>query len=335
MELELKILKEKVVEDEKKSGIGSLFDDEKTSHQHIQLLKTKYMQMRRDFDVKQQELSKVKLDVIGQQLIFDSQIKAISDQTKAMAGQKFNHDEINKKKVFELDKKLKEVTKNKNLIEADLRGLASQFEKESQENYKNKLNLDNTKEFGDLKHNRFNRDHKLISDFEDQKEAEAKGILDNRDKAQAEYMAMAELQKQISEAKKYTEEIEEMHHDLGFLQVRIKGMEEYTEYLFTQKDYLEDEKKRVDEQNEDLEKQVKAKEEANLKRLIAKIQRDKNPDIKELILREEDQLAENDDFLNKLRSEIEKTDQFLEEIINRRENKRLLEAQMLETKANI
>ncbi len=32
MELELKILKEKVVEDEKKSGIGSLFDDEKSSY---------------------------------------------------------------------------------------------------------------------------------------------------------------------------------------------------------------------------------------------------------------------------------------------------------------
>ena len=28
MELELKILKEKVIDDEKKSGIGSLFDDE-------------------------------------------------------------------------------------------------------------------------------------------------------------------------------------------------------------------------------------------------------------------------------------------------------------------
>ena len=53
MELELKILKEKVVEDGKKSGIGSLFDDEKTSHQHIQLLKTKYMQMKKDFDKKQ------------------------------------------------------------------------------------------------------------------------------------------------------------------------------------------------------------------------------------------------------------------------------------------
>lgn len=166
MELELKILKEKVVEDEKKSGIGSLFDDEKTSHQHIQLLKTKYMQMRRDFDVKQQELSKIKLDVIGQQLIFDSQIKAISEQTKQLAGQKHNQDESNKKKVFELEKKLKDITKNKNQIEADLRGLAAQFEKESQENYKNKLNLDTTKEFGDLKQSRHTRDHKLISDFE-------------------------------------------------------------------------------------------------------------------------------------------------------------------------
>ena len=42
MDLEFKILKEKVMEDEKKSGIGSLYDDDKTSHQHINLLKTKY-----------------------------------------------------------------------------------------------------------------------------------------------------------------------------------------------------------------------------------------------------------------------------------------------------
>jgi len=35
MELELKILREKVRDDEQNSGIGSLFDDEKSSHQHI------------------------------------------------------------------------------------------------------------------------------------------------------------------------------------------------------------------------------------------------------------------------------------------------------------
>jgi len=66
MELELKILKEKVVDDEKKSGIGSLFDDEKSSFQHISLLKTKYQKMRRDFDKRGDELQKFKLNVIGE-----------------------------------------------------------------------------------------------------------------------------------------------------------------------------------------------------------------------------------------------------------------------------
>ena len=50
MELEMKILRDKVIEDERKSGIGSLYDDDKTSHQHINLLKTKYQQMRRKFE---------------------------------------------------------------------------------------------------------------------------------------------------------------------------------------------------------------------------------------------------------------------------------------------
>jgi hypothetical protein len=81
MELELKILKEKVVDDEKNSGIGSLFDDEKTSHQHISLLKSKYMQMRKDFEKKQQEINKIKLDVVGEQFILDSQISTIQGQT--------------------------------------------------------------------------------------------------------------------------------------------------------------------------------------------------------------------------------------------------------------
>jgi hypothetical protein len=51
MDLELKILKEKVTE-EGSQGIAALFDDDKTSHQHIQLLKTKYQQMRKDFEKK-------------------------------------------------------------------------------------------------------------------------------------------------------------------------------------------------------------------------------------------------------------------------------------------
>ena len=84
MELELKILKEKVIEDEKKSGIGSLYDDDKTSHQHIQLLKTKYAKMKRDFDRNNEILQKQNLNVIGDQFVLNSQIKIMKEQNSAL-----------------------------------------------------------------------------------------------------------------------------------------------------------------------------------------------------------------------------------------------------------
>jgi hypothetical protein len=66
MELELKILKEKVVDDEKNSGIGSLFNDEKSSFQHINLVKEKYQTMRKEYEKKIDELNKLKLNVHGE-----------------------------------------------------------------------------------------------------------------------------------------------------------------------------------------------------------------------------------------------------------------------------
>ena len=84
MELEQKILKEKVFEDEKTSGIGSLFDDEKTSHQHIVLLKQKYMALRNDHEKKQNQQKSVKLDEVGQRFIYESQIKTLDTQQKKL-----------------------------------------------------------------------------------------------------------------------------------------------------------------------------------------------------------------------------------------------------------
>lgn len=72
MALELNILREKVMEDEQKSGIGSLYDDDKTSHQHISLLKTKYSKMKRDFDRNSQDLGKQSLKVKGQEFVLDA-----------------------------------------------------------------------------------------------------------------------------------------------------------------------------------------------------------------------------------------------------------------------
>ena len=83
MDLELRILKEKVVEDEKNSGIGSLFNDEKNQHQHIAELKVKYQQMKLDYDKRLQDTEKQKLKVLEDQFYYDSQIKVKTEMNEA------------------------------------------------------------------------------------------------------------------------------------------------------------------------------------------------------------------------------------------------------------
>mmetsp|Transcript_7524 Transcript_7524/g.12700 ORF Transcript_7524/g.12700 Transcript_7524/m.12700 type:complete len:314 (-) Transcript_7524:26-967(-) len=183
--------------------------------------------------------------------------------------------------------------------------------------------LDKGKVFGDLAQDRHKRDFKLITDYRATKQTELDRIKENRDQAFKEYMAKQELQAIIQEAEKYMEEIEEMHVKLQHLSLQIKELEDATEYLQEKKDELDEQKKATDEQNEDLERQLKAKEEANQKRLIAKLQRDKNPEIKELIQKEEQQMESNEDFNNKFREEREKLDQLLDEQVQLKETLKL------------
>ena len=84
MDLELQILRDKVIEDEKKSGIGSLYDDDKSSHTHINLLRVKYAQMRKDFEKKMNDLMRQSLKVKGQEFVLDAQIKVMKEQRKKL-----------------------------------------------------------------------------------------------------------------------------------------------------------------------------------------------------------------------------------------------------------
>ena len=76
----MKILKEKVKEDESKSGIGALFDDDKTSHQHIDLLRTKYAQMKKEHDKVMKLLDKNKIEVSGDHFVLDAQVGILKAQ---------------------------------------------------------------------------------------------------------------------------------------------------------------------------------------------------------------------------------------------------------------
>ena len=143
MELELKILKEKVLEDEKKSGIGSLYDDDKTSHQHIQLLKTKYAKMKSDYDRNTETLNKKNMAVNGESFILKAQIQTIKEQNNDLQDHSREYENTTKKKQFDLEKDVKEMHRHRLELESDIKTLTAQLLKQNEEDYRNTMYLKN------------------------------------------------------------------------------------------------------------------------------------------------------------------------------------------------
>lgn len=217
MELELKILKEKVVEDEKKSGIGSLFDDEKSSHQHIQLLKQKYAKMRRDFDKKQEELNKLKLRVVGDQFVLDAQINVMQQQNQKIEEQQREYDFATKKRLFELEREFKEISKQRFDLENECRQLESELTRESEDNYNNKMTLDKDKAFEALGEERHNIEKDLNEKLIDKKKANIGEHRAQLQGVQDQFLQNKPLQDSLTEEKTLREQIDEANVQLEML----------------------------------------------------------------------------------------------------------------------
>jgi len=83
------------------------------------------------------------------------------------------------------------------------------------------------------------------------------------------------------------EEIFNAGVDLEMKQIKVKELEDITEYLSQKKDELTEAKRLAEIKNEELKKEALSREDMAVKRLQAKLQRDKNIEVKELIAQEE------------------------------------------------
>ena len=199
MELELKILREKVIEDEQKSGIGSLYDDDKTSHQHISLLKNKYAQMRRDFDRTLQDLAKQSLKVKGQEFVLDAQLKIIKEQTQRLKQNEQNFAEKTREEQGQLNFTNKENTKNQMNLEGDIRDLTTNAERNEQTHFEHKLHQDKEIAFdGEDKH-RHDLEVNLVTTLKTRKEEEEKGLDADLEKIENDFLAKTDYQNALKE----------------------------------------------------------------------------------------------------------------------------------------
>lgn len=270
------------------------------------------MSMRKEFEKKSQEQARARLDIIGEQFILDSQINTMQTHQDELYNNRDEYQATFEQQRYETEKQAKETLTQRLQLDQEIASNNMMIEREEEESYRQCMHIQKGKIMDDLNKHRHERDLKQIEQYRDYKQQELNTLIAEREKTDAAYMAMGELQGLITEAKQYTDDIEVMHVDHGFLNIRIKELDDACEYLHDTKEKLEEEKKKTDEANEDLEKQLKAKEEANQKRLIAKLQRDRNPQIKELIQKEEMQAELNEDINNKFREEKEKHDELLD-----------------------
>lgn len=208
MELELKILKEKVIEDEKKSGIGSLYDDDKTSLQHIYMLKQKYRKMQSDFHLNYERKQKEQMKVMGEQGVLSAQLKFLKDLSDEQKLEQNTFSIESDKRNFDITKKKAEAQKLKMELEAEKNSLDDQHKKASGDHLKNKLELDQDAKSEEVRAQRHvdqaEEDAKLI----EKKKAELAELQQKIDEQQAIFDGKADLQAQIARAKELSELIE-------------------------------------------------------------------------------------------------------------------------------
>ena len=267
MELELKILREKVTEDEQKSGIGSLYDDDKTSHQHISLLKTKYAQMKRDFDQEMQQLGKKSLQVKGQEFVLDSQIKVLKEQIQKLKNQESEYKDQAREETGSLGQTTKDQNRQEMMLEGDLRTLNDGINSAETTHFEHKLHQDREVEFDKLGTNRHDLEVNLVTGLKEKKEkelAECKAALEQCAK---DFLAKAEYQNALKETAELLNSIEEAKVKIQYLEIQVGLLSEQTEALNNRREDLTEEKKLADQKNEEYKTQFKAQEEIAKKRL--------------------------------------------------------------------
>lgn len=168
-------------------------------------------------------------------------------------------------------------------------------------------------EFEALDNERFTSETSLSSTLIKSKEEELKLFKEERAKVQQKFQADKDLQDCLAEEKQLREKIEDSNVNLELLNIQVKELEDDTDFLNEKKDELNEQRKGAEIKNEELKKELSAKEEIAAKRLQAKLNRDKNADVKELIAQEETAMQHNTELTTKLHEEMKKFDGLLDE----------------------
>jgi chromosome segregation ATPase len=272
MELEIKLLKDKVIEDDETSGIGSLFNDES------------YSQMRSDYLMRIEAIDKERIRISEEAFILEAQINILSEQNNKME-QIRDHDEKERlDKISELEKKYRELYKHRKELEEQLKRLNRELEKQRKDNYEYNIQLTNEQQDDEHCTYRHDRDMAQAEERFKQKEEELAKVNTDLDNIQKLFEANPEYQANEEQIQQYLRDSKAMFVEMHLLKRQVEEMTKATELY---KKAVEDEKnkkRKLIEKNKKLKKETDSKDQTERMRMQKLMNDTKDPDLRELMI---------------------------------------------------
>ena len=313
MEMELKLLKEKVIEDEKNSGIGSLFNDEKTSLEHIDILKQKYNQMRRDYLKKTNDTDKERLKILGEQFVLDAQINILTDINNKMEDVRDRDEKRRLEQISDLEKKYRELYNERKRLEAELAKLKDNVNRE-QKKFQELQDAIKKEEEADAHGTyRFERDSAAGDAMHAKKQEELEQIKADLEGVAQQFASNPEYVENEESINKNIEDAKTMYVELQLMKCQVRELEQAKELYEKIKEDETQRKRDLIERNSELKKEVESKEQMERMRMQKRLNETKNPELKEVMLNST-MVSENIEGLEgKVSDEKDKYDDLLNE----------------------
>jgi hypothetical protein len=290
MELEIKLLKDKVIEDDETSGIGSLFNDES------------YSRMRSEYLQRIEEIDKERIRISEEAFILDAQINILSGQNNKMEQIRDRDEKDRLDKISELEKKYRQLFKHRKELEDQLKRLNKELEKQKKINYEYNIQLENEKQDDEHCTYRHDRDIAQAELRFKQKEEEIVKVNADLDAIQKLFEANPEYMANDAQINKLNADSLVMFVEMHILKKDVLAMQKAVEIYIKAVETEKEKKRKLIEKNKKLKKETDAKDQTERMRIQKLMNNTKDPILRELMISSA-KISEN---LNNLEGNLEK-----------------------------
>jgi len=315
MEMELKLMKEREKEIEKTGGFTQLFNDDRDPSQHILQLKQKYQNMRKNMENKMEDLNIKKREIMGMNVSLKAKLDSLKKIEKEVFNKLVNLEQKSNEKLINLENDFLKQNRDRLELEANNRLCEMEIKNEVLKNQELEFSIKSTQKLEEMNQQEFSKNINLLENLTKDKikqydEVNVK-IKELEVKSLEEPFYKVEFEKNAE----YKKKIDELEKNIFEVNTKVEGLEIVNEFLIKKKEDVIAERKKLVNTNEDLKREIEAKQQLNELRIQKKVKENNSEEIQKLQNHLNGVIKNISDLEGKIQNEIEKIKMFTTEII--------------------